>query len=577
LVFFLIEKIEIKIRLFKHHHHSIPSMGHSKSKMQGLVLPCQSGKTGRAINIIRERYQIVSKLHECESDVNIWISANNKLLVKQTESRMISELCEQEEEPEYDEKSDEDSDGEADAVIKGDVFSWMAGSKKNNISVAELALEIITDTVEMIVMCSNGIRVRYLNQLLERLHIMYLRGKFQKKINIWIDEADKSVTTWSKYPHVLEMGMINQVILVTATIESVIKKYHSIRVMQYATTYPACYRRMKDMECVEVDYASSDAVGYVRHILDMRHETLVQPGIRAFIPGKADRQSHEDISTYLLSIGFVVIILNGTHKEMRLPEGDVIDLRSYLTVSESSNPDEFNLVLSRMYVENRLDRYPLAITGFICVERGITFQCPPAEDHNGFLFDYGIIPPIPNKADAYQAMARLFGNIGHFPNYKPCQIYTTSATFKKVQNQEEIAVNLARLMYESDQDEATIATLKDASSFEKEKHLKLITKEFMSLDAANAHLKIHGFNQSKMESFERDPVDERFILSSLTQKKERLSYDEVKRIQLGWTKTSAFDGSQIKACRGRRMFICYKNMDDPTSTVFLIRILGKSE
>ena len=549
-------------------------MGHSKSKMQGLVLPCQSGKTGRAINIIRERYEFVSKLHGCETDVNIWISANNKLLVKQTESRMIDELCEQEEEPECDEKSDaEDSDGEADAVIKGDVFSWMAGSKKNNISFAELALEIITDTVEMIVMCSNGIRIRYLNQLLEKLHIMYLRGKFQKKINIWIDEADKSVTTWSKYPQVLEMGMISQVILVTATIETIIKKYHSLRVMRYETTYPECYRRMKDMECIEVDYASSDVVGYIRHILDPRQKTLVQPGVRAFIPGKADKQSHEDIAAYLLSIGFVVIILNGTHKEMRLPEGDVIDLRPYLTVSEFSNPDEFSLVLSRMYVENRLDRYPLAITGFICIERGITFQCAPGENHNGFLFDYGIIPPIPNKAEAYQAMARLFGNIGHFPNYKPCKIYTTAATFKKVQNQEEIAVNLARLMHESGQDEATIATLKDAANFEEEKDFELIPFEFPTLDAANAHLKKHGFNQTKMESLEKWPVDERFFLSSLTQKKEKLSYDEVKRIQLGWTKTSGWDKDKIKTGRARRMFICYKDMEDPTSVVFLVRIL----
>jgi hypothetical protein len=76
-----------------------------------------------------------------------------------------------------------------------------------------------------------------------------------------------------------------------------------------------------------------------------------------------------------------------------------------------------------------------------------------------------------------------------------------------------------------------------------------------------------------MESLERWPNDERFFLSSLTQKKEKLSYDEVKRIQLGWTKTSGWDKDKIKSGRARRMFICYKDMADPASIVFLVRIL----
>jgi hypothetical protein len=304
--------------------------------------------------------------------------------------------------------------------------------------------------------------------------------------------------------------------------------------------------------------------------------------MRAFVPGGFEKESHETISTALLSIGFVVIILNGTHKELRFPEGNVIDLSPFVTISHTDTQQEFSEHLSRMYVEHRLDRYPLAITGCLCLERGITFQCAPKDGHHGFLFDYGIIPPIANKATAYQTMARLFGNIGDFPNYKPCKIYTNSATFKKVRNQEEIAVNLARIMHETGQEEATLATLKDAASFEEEKHLELTPREFTTLEEVNDFLKSftpppgkRAFQLEKMENLPRWEADERFIASSLTNKLELLSYDDVTKAHLGWTKTAGLPKSSVESCFGRRLFTCYKDITDPTSIVFIMRVLTR--
>jgi hypothetical protein len=229
-----------------------------------------------------------------------------------------------------------------------------------------------------------------------------------------------------------------------------------------------------------------------------------------------------------------------------------------------------------------LDRYPLAITGCLCLERGITFQCPPKDGHHGFLFDYGIIPPIANKATAYQTMARLFGNIGDFPNYKPCKIYTNSATFKKVRNQEEIAVNLARIMHETGQEEATLATLKDAANFEDEKGFILTKEEFDTLEEVNDFLKSFtpppgkgGFRRTLEDSLERFPEDERFIMSSLTGLKARLSYDVVVQSQLNWTKTSGWDKDTIEGGFARRLFICYKDINDPTSIVYMVRVLER--
>jgi len=541
-------------------------MGHNKSKMQGLLLPAQSGKTSKAIAVIKQRFETISQLQE-KTDINIWISANNKLLVKQTESRMHNELC----------SSDDDSDNEndSDAIIQGDVFSWISGSKKNNVSVDKLTIDILKGKVEMIVMCSNAIRIRYLVQLLENLD--EFGAMFLKKINIWIDEADQSIRLWSKYAHVLNMSMIQHVTLVSATMETIFKHPSikgSLRVMKYPTTYPECYRRLKDADCIEMDVGASGPSEYVRHVLKA-HPKLIQPGMRAFIPGDASKQSHEAISTLLQENGFAVIILNGTHKELRIPGERVIDLSLYLSVDddEKTEPIEFNTILSRMYVGNRLDRFPLAITGFICVERGITFQCAADSTHNGFLFDYGIIPPIADKAEAYQAMARLFGNIGHFPTYKPCQIYSNSATFKKVRNQEEIAVNLARIMHESGREEATIADVKAAAEYESEKEWLPFGDEFADRNEANKLLRKNECNRNLAPTTEasiKKYMKNGFEMSTTTKALDVLSYDKVKAELSRWSKLSAFD---IKATttRAGRMFICYKDLSDPESIMYIVR------
>lgn len=411
-------------------------MGINKSKLKCLILPAQSGKTRKVEEQIT-RFNLINDLFGHSGDVNIWISANNKLLVHQTTSRIRKDLCS---------SSDSDDEGESNAIIKGRIFSWTSGTKKTNISAKELAFEILNE-VDMVILCAHSVRVRY---LIAMLGYLTTHRVFNKKINVWIDEADHTINVWSKYPDLLNNHAINQVTLVSATINTVVAKYGRLNILPYQDTHPACYRRLKDSKQIVEDVGKSTPVEYVRHVLNKHKAKLIKPGIRAFIPGDYTKQSHEDIAEMLLTLGFAVIILNGSHKELRIPGETPTDLRPYLTVSDPDEiPEEFNTTLSRMYIENDLDQYPLAITGFICVERGITFQCAPVEDdHNGFLFDYGIIPPITDKAEAYQTMARLFGNVGDFPDYKPCEIYTNAATFKRVHNQEEIAVNLARIVAE---------------------------------------------------------------------------------------------------------------------------------
>lgn len=528
-------------------------MGAQQSKCKCLYLPAQSGKTRKMEELIKEHK--LGELFE-PVDINIIISANSKLLVEQTKTRMTNDLATDSEE------------GANDACIKGNVFSWTSGTKESNITAVDLAFRLLGE-IEMVVICAHATRLRYLLQTLERLAACPV---FTKRINIWIDEADNSINLWSKYEHILTMRMINQVTLVSATFDSVMSKYKSLGVLPYLQTHPECYRGLRNATRREINFVGS-APEYVKRVIETNSDKLVKPGMRAFIPGSLAKVTHDAIADFLhKEHGFVVIIINGERKEILVPEHEPIDLRCYLTVENGQVPTEFNTQLAKLYKENNWARFPLAITGFYCVERGVTFQCGPEEGvHDGFMFDYGIIPPIACAAEAYQTMARLFGNVGHLVGYKPVEVYTNAVTFSRVEKQEEIAINIARMVAEQGLDSVDKKDLKAAQNFELEAGFELHTAEFTTLTGAAKFMRDLGAQGKTEKSLKQN--EEGFILSSTTKQLGVMSYDAVKKEMSGWSKKSNFDVKTPPAKSSGRLYICYKDTSDKSTTVFIPRVL----
>jgi len=529
-------------------------MGAEQSKCKCLYLPAQSGKTRKMEELIKEH-----KLGELFGpvDINIIISANSKLLVEQTKTRITNDLATESEE------------GANDACI-GNVFSWTSGTEKNNITSDALTLRLLLGEIEMVVICAHATRLRYLLHTLERLETCHM---FTKKINIWIDEADNSINLWSKYEHILAMRIINQVTLVSATFDAVVSKYKSLSVIPYLQTHPECYRGLRSAVRREINFVGS-APEYVKRVIETNADKLVKPGMRAFIPGSIAKVTHDAIADFLhKEHGFVVIIINGERKEILVPDHEPIDLRCYLTVENGQVPTEFNTQLAKLYKENNWARFPLAITGFYCVERGVTFQCGPEEGvHDGFMFDYGIIPPIACAAEAYQTMARLFGNVGHIAGYKPVEVYTNAVTFTRVERQEEIAINIARMVAEQGLENVDKKDLKAAQNFETESQFELHTAEFATLAEASKFMRELDAQGKTEKSLNRNEGG--FILSSTTKQLGVMSYDAVKKEMSGWSKKSNFDVkvSQPKKASGR-LYICYRDTSDNTSAVFIPRVL----
>lgn len=568
-------------------------MGSDSSKLQCLCLPAQSGKTRKVEELIT-LFQEENENLDIDADFNIFISANNKLLVHQTTTRIRRDLgtdsacasasaasdgaAAAASDSVDSDDDDDDTDVPSNAVIKGRIFSWTSGSRHTGITVPDLAFRALDRDIEMVVVCAHKQRLRLVYQLLQKLETS---KNFKQKINIWIDEADNSMRLWSKYPDVLAMHHVNKVTLVSATFEAVFRKYDRLRVLGYKTTHPECYRGLADCEQKTVDYVD-EPHQYIAHILDTT-PTLSAPGIRLFTPGEMGKASHAAVAETLLGRGWAGIIINGDRKELLIPGESVRDLRPYLTVStDESIPPEFNETLARLYKSHRLHERPFFITGYLCVQRGVTFQCAPAKDssHDGFVFDGGIIPHIGNKAEAYQTMARLFGNTGHFPNYKKPVIYSDSRTFSHVKEQQNVAINLARMVAEEGLEEVTSADMLRAGGRQEapRKSNKIAMgglEEFSSLAALKSRWEEIVEDGSYFRSPNKDKESGYYVCSLGKESKRQTAADV--RATLKDTNSAKFWGSGFtKAVEGEkvtRIYVGYESNDTP---VFFLRWAEKA-
>ena len=168
-------------------------------------------------------------------------------------------------------------------------------------------------------------------------------------------------------------------------------------------------------------------------------------------------------------------------------------------------------------------------------------------------------------------MARIFGNVGDFSIFKQVEIYSTSTNFKKVQKQESIAMNISKMVYDRQLEDVGKEELTEAMNFNEDSKWELTQTEFINRNDANIFLHANGFNKNNKENKSGE-----FYLSSVTKELDILFYTDVIKQLNSFKKTSTFDVNQnpLKN-KHSRMIICYKNLTDPSSIVFIVRIIKK--
>ena len=404
----------------------IPTM---HPKMWCIWKPAQSGKTRSMQEWIREN-------EETAEHLNILIASNNRLLAAQLTKRFQDDgFGSSGSESEI---SDEDDRSEADDHIDevSKVYSWMSGSGRPRIDVGTLADHIKEDDVTMLVCCANKTRMIHIKKLLENLEKSKV---FNKRISIWIDEADVSVKLWTKTVDFTKFSHVDRVVLVSATFDSVFKMYDTIRIKGYEEVFNLpTYLRYEECEITEEEENKNSCFEYLKGILD-KHPEMSEPGAKLFVPGEIKVSTHDEIAEMLRARKFAVMVLNGQRKEIVLPDGSKIRISLAANIEA---PGELSSKLAELYVQHGLSRFPFAITGQICLGRGITFQSP------NFMFTHGVIPDLKDEAAIYQCVARLLGNTKEFDGFAPPKVYCTYRTNVVCKHLARIAENVARVAHE---------------------------------------------------------------------------------------------------------------------------------
>ena len=355
------------------------------------ILICKPEQSGKTFIMIQEIINDLRTPVEGKTVINFILCDNNLLLTKQTCARVSKDLDE--------------------FMIGEEIYLEFSSHKRtayhNAISVAGA---ITTKGIKNILCCTNGKRMDDIYSLISDLNNSeFTQGKLHFKI--WLDEADKFtgfIDTTLK-PLVDIYDNID-VYCITATAKKLFDRYQCMNVLPIENTTAPEYHGWEDniIRTVDID---TRCESFVDHVLTNVAPEKALPGTKWFIPGRVLKKSHEAIKNICIEKGFAVFIVNGNGIILYIP-----GTREMFTYKKD---EEFNIKIKQIYIEKGLDKYPLAITGNICIGRGISIMS------NDFMFDFGILSECSNQQEASQNSGRLKGNIKHWPLYKKPEVFTT--------------------------------------------------------------------------------------------------------------------------------------------------------
>ena len=533
-------------------------------------LPAQSGKTRKMTDLINKWKHLIDFTGNSRDSINVIFTSNTKLLTKQTAGRIkkevddasqASELSEFEL-SELSEFSDDDCDLSIDMDVKereSKTLAWISTAKKLSVNdvFAKMTADDDDNEINNIICCTNKARMKNVWELLTKLNKKFMKRNFNKTVNIWIDEADACINIWDTYMGTCEELMaskfIQNIVLVTATMVPVYKHLHRAGIepnlRTYENTHSPVYHKYSESElCHTYSENAKYAALHLKTVLEKNPE-MVCAGTRLFCPGNKAKKSHEEVCDELLAHGFNVLLLNGIYKEVRFSDG-----RPTIEIAELLESDlEVSKTLNRLYYEHGLFNSPFAVTGNLCIGRGITFASQI--DEQEFLFTHGIIPEVANGDEGYQMVARCFGNIKGFSSYKIPKIFVSEKTDGMIRLQENMAVDFAsKFFQEGDEDPMVKVTkgmlsaaigpdkreVKEEKRKERAENVQFVMgsmDEFASLEEANLFCKkIKKGSRTEKESDFMEDGD--FVITTTKKGSRKFSYDEFMKEAGSWNPTS---------------------------------------
>lgn len=502
-----------------------------------ITKPEQGGKTFIMINKIKSMLSIPPHKYR-QHIVNFIFCDNSLLLNTQTKNRFKTEI-----------HYDNDTNMEC-----------VEFSSSSRAKTAYQIRALIEDGIHNIVCCTNDKRVNDIGEIIDRINKhngCFDNGTPKYYFNLWLDEADKHMHYIDRIllPYSKKYNNI-KCYMMTATPTGLFKKYGDIVTLPIEKTTTEQYHGWKDNEIIIEDDNSSSVFVFAEKVMTgLLNRGELFSGHKGYVPAGFKQKSHHEMRDMLTKMGVAVFVVNGSGIELTLPNNPE---HSHVV----KKTKELNCLLIELYNNYNVNQWPCVITGNACISRGISLLNPK------FMLDFAILSETRNKAETSQKAGRLKGNIKDWPNYKPIKVYTTSKFDKIASECEEVSRTIASEAFKK-MDPFTDTckmSYSDVKNIPVDRNYETATKEFSTLDEANRFLKANKFNRRNVKY-----DDDGFILSSSSGRKKRLSYYDVTQELSKWSKISNLAINK-KTGGGSRLYICYKDMSDKNSAVFVVKI-----
>ena len=418
-----------------------------------ITKPEQSGKT---FIMLREMISIVEgELEGDQKNINLVFCDNNLMLVLQTLERV----------------------GDFPSLEK---YVELSSSKRtSHHRFSEVVASIINDDIRNILCCSNHIRMKDLGSIVETLFKLGIAPNYQ--FNIWIDEADKWLNGMDSHlSPLLEVHTNIRINLITATPDRIIQRYGEVEVVPLEKSVTDQYHCWNDCDFkLYPDLYST--LEFVNLILT-RNSDQISPGTKWFIPGSARKETHDIIREFCQQKGMATMIINGDGFKVSMPDGMVHFLEKDMM------PDQ---LITMAYERFNLNRFPVAITGYLCIARGITISSPD------FQITHAIMPAgMRNKREMSQVGGRVKGNQKDWDYYEKPIVYATQTFYETAAVLEAKTRGLSETAFHTGK---KIVGIDDFKSADKDFYYYQHPEEFTSyekavryLETQETHLKAKG-------------------------------------------------------------------------------------
>lgn len=243
------------------------------------------------------------------------------------------------------------------------------------------------------------------------------------------------------------------------------------------------------------------------------------------------------------------------------------DMKKY-----SAKGRKFGELLFEVYNACKLDDKPLFIIGRRKVDRGLGFHWAPRDGSNGLIWTDMILGRIDDKNTASQKAGRLAGVVEQCPQYPGKLTWWTDEKTADLITRHNSVVDGAgekrgcsalQAVTRADAAEPALRVANEEDNY------TVVWQEFPTFEEAKAYA-------PRVRLPSKTDADG-FMLSALTNKATRLSYDEVMVVKT-WKKTAGFcisDKLKIGSSTCT-MYTCYRNTADNTTGVFVVGKLTRN-